>query len=66
MNTIDKAIRICDTSYKITKIDVRTEKEQTYNTMSEEEVKAILKGYKFNGLFYEKKNSNYIYTVEKK
>lgn len=50
--------------YKITKIDIKTEKEQNYGTWGEDDMKAIVKGYKFNGLFWERKGSNYIYIVE--
>lgn len=51
----------------ITKIDTKTEQEFNYGGgYTEEEVKEIIKGYKFNGLFYERTNSKYIYIVEDK
>lgn len=52
-------------TYRITKMDSKTEKETNYGGgYTEEDVKAITKGYKFNGLFYDRKGSNYIYIVE--
>lgn len=49
--------------YNVTKINVKTKEEVNYGKCCEEDVKAITKGYKFNGLFYERKNSNIIYDV---
>ena len=37
-----------------------------YGTWSEEEMKTITKGYKWNGMFYERKNSKAIIIVEEK
>lgn len=51
--------------YKVMKYDIKTETWTDYGTCSEEDVKLIVRGYHFNGMFYEKKNSNTIYTVEK-
>ena len=50
--------------YKITRIDIRTEKEDNYGTWGEDDMKAIVRGYKFNGLFWERKNGKYIFIVE--
>ena len=50
--------------YRITKIDCRTGEERDYGVYSESEVKGIVKGYKFNGLFYERKGSNWFFMVE--
>lgn len=52
-------------NYKVMKCDTTTEKWSDYGTVTEEDMKLIVRGYHFNGLFYEKKNSNTIYTVEK-
>lgn len=50
---------------KIIKVDIRTEKEINYGSgYTQEDVRAITKGYTYNGLFYERANSNYIYIVE--
>lgn len=52
-------------TYNITKIDSKTEHETNMgNGYTEEDVKAITKGYTFNGLFYERKNSKWMYIVE--
>jgi hypothetical protein len=52
-------------TYNITKIDCNTENEINMgNGYTEEDVKAITKGYTFNGLFYERKNSKWMYIVE--
>ncbi len=51
--------------YTVTKINVKTEEETVYTHCSELDVKDIVKGYKFNGLFYERANSNYMYIVDK-
>lgn len=49
----------------ITKINIETGQETNYGGgYNESDVKEITKGYKFNGLFFEKKNSKYIFTVE--
>ncbi len=50
--------------YRVMKCDIITEEWSDYGTYTEEDVKLIVRGYHFNGLFYEKKNSNTIYTVE--
>ena len=52
--------------YDVTKIDIRTEKEFRYGLMSEEDMKLVVKGYSFNGMFYERKNSKYMIIVEAK
>jgi len=52
-------------TYNITKIDSKTESEINMGSgYTEEDVKAITKGYTFNGLFYERKNSKWMYIVE--
>lgn len=50
--------------YSIVKIDTTTEKETNYGRgYSQEDVSDITRGYVFNGLFYERKGSRYIYIV---
>lgn len=51
-------------TYRVRKCNIKTEEWSDYGICSEEDFKLIVRGYKFNGLFYEKKNSNTIYTVE--
>lgn len=52
-------------TYIVTKIDSTTEKETKYGGgWTEEDVKAITKGYTFNGLFYDRKGSKYFFDVE--
>lgn len=49
----------------IKKINTLTEVETNYGGgYDENDIKQITRGYTFNGLFYERKNSNYIYVVE--
>lgn len=51
--------------YKILKIDTTTEKESDLGGgYSQEDVKAITKGYTDNGLFYERQGSKYIFIVK--
>lgn len=52
--------------YRVMKCDTTTEKWSDYGTVTEEDMKLIVRGYHFNGLFYEKKNSHTIYTVEER
>lgn len=47
--------------YKVEKVDEN--KTIDYGVYDEGDVKLITRGYKFNGLFYERKNSNSIYIV---
>ena len=49
--------------YEVVKIDIRTNEEINYGPQCEEDMKAITRGYHFNGLFYEKSNSNIMYIV---
>lgn len=66
MNTIDKAIKLCDeVRYKVEKGDIKTDKVTNMGIYNESDMKSIIKGYYFNGMFYEKKNSNTIYIVTK-
>lgn len=66
MNTIDRAIKLCDeTRYKVEKGDIKTDKVTNMGIYNESDMKSIIKGYHFNGMFYEKKNSNTIYIVTK-
>lgn len=52
-------------TYKVTKIDSTTGKETNYGGgYTENDVKDITKGYTFNGMFYTRKNSKYMYIVE--
>lgn len=49
----------------IKKINVETEQEINYGGgFTEKEIKEITKGYTFNGFFYERQNSKYIFYVE--
>lgn len=51
--------------FKVTKVEIATGNETNFGCgYSEEDVKAITKGYKFNGLFYERKNGKFIYIVD--
>ena len=53
------------TTYKIIKINVETEEEIIYGCgYTEEDVRDIVKSYKFNGLFYERANSKYILITQ--
>lgn len=66
MNTIDRAIKTCDeVRYKVEKGDIKTDKVTNMGIYNESDMKSIIKGYHFNGMFYEKKNSNTIYIVTK-
>lgn len=49
--------------YEVTKINVKTEKESNLGIYDKEDVKLIVRGYKFNGLFFERKNSDSIYVI---
>lgn len=49
----------------IKKVNTLTDETIDYGKgYSEEDVKDIVKGWKFNGLFYERKNSDWIFIVE--
>lgn len=51
--------------FKVTKVEIATGSETNYGCgYSEEDVKAITKGYTFNGLFYERKNGKFIYIID--
>ena len=51
--------------FKVTKVEIATGNETNYGGgYNEEDVKAITKGYKFNGLFYERKNGKFIYIID--
>lgn len=47
--------------YEITKCDANSTKE--YGIWSEEDMKLIVRGYKWNGMFYERKGSKSIFIV---
>lgn len=50
---------------KIIKVNIKTEQEIDLGSgYTQEDVKNITKGYTFNGMFYERANSNWIYIVE--
>lgn len=51
------------TIYTVTKIDSQTGKETNFGNCCLEDVKAITKGYTFNGLFYTRAKSKYMYIV---
>lgn len=48
--------------YKVEKINIETEETFNYGTMIDYK-EVIPKNYGFNGLFWERKNSKYIYIV---
>ena len=50
--------------YKVEKVNIETEETYNYGTMMDYK-EAIPKNYTFNGLFWERKNSKYIYIVTK-
>lgn len=51
-------------TYEIIKINTDTKEEKNYGKgYSKEDVKAMTKGHVFNGLFYERKNSKFIFIV---
>lgn len=50
--------------YKIMKCDITTGEWFDYGAYDESDMKLIVRGYHNNGLFYEKSNSNTIYTVQ--
>lgn len=50
--------------YEVVKINSENGKETNYGTYTnKEDVEAIIKGYKFNGLFYTRESSKYFFTV---
>lgn len=52
------------TLYKVTKVDSKTGKETNYGGgYTEEDVKDITRGYKNNGLYYERIGSKYFFMV---
>jgi hypothetical protein len=53
------------TVYKVTKINSENGQEINYGTYTNfEDVKAITKGYKFDGLFYNREGSKFFFIVE--
>lgn len=51
--------------YTITKVNAETGKETNYGKgYTIEDVKEITKGYKFNGMFYNRKGSKYMFFVK--
>ena len=51
-------------TYKIKKYDPKTDKWVSYGGgYTKEDVKSITKGYKNNGMFYERKGSKIMYEV---
>lgn len=54
-------------AYQVTKINSENGEETNYGTYTnKEDVKAITKGYTFNGLFYTRANNKFFFTVEEK
>ena len=49
--------------YKVEKVNIETEETLDYGTMIDYR-EVIPKNYTFNGLFWERKNSKYIYIAE--
>ena len=53
--------------YEVIKINCENGSETNCGTYAnEEDVKAIVKGYTFNGCFYTRKNSKYFFMVTEK
>lgn len=51
--------------YRVIKVDSITEEEKNYGGgYTKEDVDQIVKGYVFNGIFYDRKGSRYFYMVE--
>lgn len=50
--------------FKVMKCNITTGEWSNSGIYDMDDVKLIVRGYHNNGLFYEKKNSNTIYTVE--
>lgn len=64
--TTDRDIKLCDeVRYKVEKGDIKPDKVTNVGIYNESDMKSIIKGYHFNGMFYEKKNSDTIYVVTK-
>lgn len=52
-------------TYNVTKIDSTTGEEFSYGAgYTEDDVKSIVKGYSFNGMFYDRRNSKWMFVVE--
>ena len=50
--------------YKITKCNAKNGESSDCGVYDEKDMKNIIKGYKFNGLFYERKNTYIFYIVD--
>lgn len=50
-------------TYEVIKINSKTGQEINYGFYGMEDVKLITRGYKNNGLFYERKNSKWFFCV---
>ena len=50
--------------FNIRKINFVTEETINYGIHPEYDLPHILRGYKFNGLFYDRKNSNWFFVVD--
>lgn len=54
--TTDRDIKLCDeVRYKVEKGDIKTDKVTNVGIYNESDMKSIIKGYHFNGMFYERK-----------
>lgn len=52
-------------TYNVKKYNSKTDKFENFGGgYTEEDVKAITKGYKFNGFFYDRKGTKTFYMVE--
>lgn len=49
--------------YEVIKINCRTGEEKNYGRYDLDDVKLITKGYTFNGCFYTRKNSTWMFIV---
>jgi len=49
---------------RVKKLHIPTDKEFDYGCYDDNDIAIITVGYKWNGLFYERKGSNWIYIVE--
>ena len=52
------------TTYKIVKSDYNGNEKNYGGGYSKEDVKLVTRGYTYNGLFYDRKNSKYFFIVE--
>ena len=49
---------------KLSKVDAKTDKTSDYGKTTWEDIAQITKGYAWNGLFFNRKNSSIFYTID--